>query len=82
MLPHKSRLEKLELESLELRRLRTDLIFVYKLLFGPIRCSDTLLFPLKPTRVRVYVCVSVCICVYIYIYIICVCMSVCVCVCV
>jgi len=33
------RLRKLKLESLELRRLRTDLLFAYKLVFGTLHVN-------------------------------------------
>jgi hypothetical protein len=38
-LPYHQRLAKLNLESLELRRLRIDLVLLYKILFGII-CTD------------------------------------------
>ena len=44
-LSYYSRLKELNLESLELRRLRTDLLTVYKILFGLLndkqRCTDS-----------------------------------------
>jgi len=42
-----SRLKKLNLESLELRRLRADLTLVYKILFGVIHTKSDKLFSLR-----------------------------------
>ena len=42
-----SRLKKLNLESLELRRLRADLTLVYKILFGVIHTKSDRLFSLR-----------------------------------
>jgi len=42
-----SRLRMLSLESLELRRLRTDELLVYKILFGSVRLSSNEFFTLK-----------------------------------
>ena len=41
------RLKLLKLESLEIRRLRSDLILVYKILFGHVYCSVVNYFKLK-----------------------------------
>ena len=43
---YKNRLEKLCTESLELRRLRQDLIYTYKILFGLVKCSGIGFFTL------------------------------------
>jgi len=42
-----SRLKKINLESLELRRLRADLTLVYKILFGVIHTKSDKLFSLS-----------------------------------
>jgi hypothetical protein len=42
-----ARLKLLKLESLEIRRLRSDLILVYKILFGHVHCSVVNYFKLK-----------------------------------
>jgi len=50
---YKSRLEQLNLESLELRRLKADLILTYKLVFGIIDMDSTKFFkPLNNTTTR------------------------------
>jgi hypothetical protein len=48
-LKYAERLTKLELESLETRRLRADLVLTYKLLFGHIDIDFTRLFTLRST---------------------------------
>ncbi len=47
-LSYKERLEKLGLESLQLRRLHTDLVFVYKLLYGHLDVDPNNLFRFHP----------------------------------
>jgi len=42
-----SRLKLLNLESLELRRLRSDLAFVYKVLFGIVHINSDALFTVR-----------------------------------
>jgi len=39
-----TRLKRLNLESLEIRRLRADLTLVYKMLFGLVRVNSELFF--------------------------------------
>jgi len=42
-----SRLKSLNLESLEVRRLRSDLAFAYEILFGVLRINSDTLFKLR-----------------------------------
>jgi len=44
---HNSRLNSLNLESLKVRRLRSDLVFAYKILFGVICINRDTLFMLR-----------------------------------
>jgi len=54
---HHQRLAKLKLESLELRRLRADLLFTYKLVFGIIDLKLSDFLSLIPTATNTnYVC--------------------------
>jgi len=46
-LSYYSRLKELQLESLELRQLRTDLLTVYKILFGLLNTSTDVFFTLR-----------------------------------
>jgi len=46
-LTYHSRLKKLKLESLELRRLRADLVLTYKILFGALRVNSDMFFSLR-----------------------------------
>ena len=57
-LSYHSRLKALNLESLELRRLRADLLLAYKILFGLLRVDSNIFHSKKPvtiTRSRIYV---------------------------
>ena len=56
-----SRLKKLNLESLELRKLRADLTLVYKILFGVIVCPIAIAYSMGQIIKSVCVCVSVCV---------------------
>ena len=49
-LSYYSRLKELHLESLELRRLRTDLLTVYKILFGLLNTSTDVFFTPRGSR--------------------------------
>ena len=46
-LPYYARLKSLNLESLEMRRIRTDLLTVYKLLFGLLNTNSEVFFTLR-----------------------------------
>ena len=57
-LSYHSRLKALNLESLELRRLRADLLLAYKIFFGLLRVNSdnfSLKKPVTITRSRIYV---------------------------
>ena len=57
-LSYHSRLKVLNLESLELRRLRADLLLAYKILFGLLRVNSDIFLLQKNsliTRSRIYV---------------------------
>ena len=58
-LSYHSRLKALNLESLQLRRLRADLLLAYKILFGLLRVNSDKFFhskkPVTIMRSRIYV---------------------------
>jgi len=51
-LTYHQRLTKLDLESLELRRIRADLIFAYKLIFGPVDIDPSEFFTVRVDDAR------------------------------
>ena len=51
-LSYHQRLTKLDLESLELRRIRADLIFAYKLIFGLIDINPSEFFTVRVDDAR------------------------------
>jgi len=48
-----SRLRVLSLESQELRRLRTDVLLVYRILFGKVRLNSNEFFTTTPARSQI-----------------------------
>ena len=51
-LTYHQRLTKLDLESLELRRIRADLIFAYKLIFGLVDINPSEFFTVRVDDAR------------------------------
>ena len=59
-LQHSERLVKLESDSLELRRIRSDLIYVYKLLFGMVDLNFDDFFALSSCSIQLAVITTNC----------------------
>ena len=59
-LPYTKRLEALAIDSLEIRRLRYDLTFVYKMLFGLVDLNFSDYFTLRTSSITRAVTITSC----------------------